>query len=55
MLVLWNILKPLLNTLTTDDKYSVLNRKNLTQSIQVLLSRKQRLFLDFSPHFLNLH
>ena len=55
MLVLWKILKHFLKKLTADDKYSLLNRNNLTQPIQVLLSRKQRLFLDFSTHFLNLH
>ena len=36
------------NTLTADDKYSLLNRGNLTQHIQMHLSQKQS---DFSQFF----
>ena len=39
------------NTLSADGKYSVLDRDNLTQRTQMLLSRKQKLFLDFFLHF----
>ena len=33
--------------MTADDKYSVRNRKNLTQPIQQLLSKKQKKFSQF--------
>ena len=36
------------NTLTADDKYSLLNRDNLTQPIQIVLSQKEKTFPDFS-------
>ena len=32
------------NTLTADDKYSLLNRDNLMQAIRAELSKKQRAF-----------
>ena len=41
------ILTPFLNTLTLDDKHSLLNRDNLTQPIHIQLSQKQETF----PHF----
>ena len=45
------------NTLTPDDKYSPLNRDNLTQPIRTKLSQKQQAFsqfcLAFSPSTLN--
>ena len=45
------------NTLTADDKYSRLNRYNLTQPIRTQLSPKQkafsRFFLAFSKSTLN--
>ena len=34
-------------TMTADGKYSLLDRQNLTQRIQVLLSRKQKTFYEF--------
>ena len=46
------------NTLTADDKYSLLNRDNLTQPIRTQLSQKQKafsqFFLTFSKSALNL-
>ena len=39
------------NTLGADGKYSLLNRDNLTQSIQMQLSRKQKTFSDFVSAF----
>ena len=49
MLVLCKILGLFVNTLTDDDKYSLLYRDNLTQPIQILLSEKQNTFSqDFS-------
>ena len=38
----WKILIPFLSTLTADDKYSLLNRGNLTQPIQMHLSQKHK-------------
>ena len=35
------------NTLTADDKYSPLNRDNLTQPIRTQLSQKQQAFPQF--------
>ena len=35
------------NTLTTDDKYSLLNRDNLTQPIRTKLSQEQQAFSQF--------
>ena len=46
------------NTLTPDDKYTLLNRDNLAQPIRTSLSRKQipfyQLLLAFSKFALNL-
>ena len=46
------------NTLTADDKYSLLNRDNLTQPIRTPLSKKHKassqFFLAFSKWTLNL-
>ena len=35
------------NTLTADDKYSPLNRDNLTQPIRTQLSQKKQTFSEF--------
>ena len=42
--MLCKILGLFVNTLTDDDKYSLLYRDNLTQQIQILLSQKQKTF-----------
>ena len=39
------------NTLTVNDKHYRPNRDNLTQPIQIQLSQKQRIFLNFFRHF----
>ena len=52
MLVLCKILRLFVNTLTADDKYSLINRDNLTQPIQILLSQKQKTFSQFLSSFL---
>ena len=52
MLVLCKILRLFVNTLTDDDKYSLLYRDNLTQPIQILLSQKQKTFSQFFSAFL---
>ena len=41
-LVIWKILRLLVNTLTADDKYSLLNRDNSTEPIQMELSQKEK-------------
>ena len=52
MLVLSKILGLFVNTLTDDDKYSLLYRDNLTQQIQILLSQKQKTFSKLSSEIL---
>ena len=52
MLVVCKILRLFVNTLTADDKYSLLNRDSLTQSIQTLLSRKEKTFSQIFSSFL---
>ena len=47
MLVLCKILRLFVNTLTDDDKYSLLYRDNLMQPIQKLLSQKQKTLSEF--------
>ena len=54
-LVLGKILGVFLNTLTTDGKYPVEDWENLQLLIQMELSDKQKLFLNFLLHFWNLH
>ena len=51
MLALCKILRLLVNTLTDDDKYSLLYRDNLTQPTQILLSQKQKSFYHFFSAF----
>ena len=52
MLELCKISGVFLNTLTDDDKYSLLYNDNLTQPIQILLSQKQKTFSQFGSAFL---
>ena len=52
LLVTWKIWRLFPNTLSVDGKYSLLNRDNLTQPIQMQLSRKQKTFSDFFSAFL---
>ena len=47
LLVIWKISRLFPNTLSADGKYSLLNRDNLTQPIQMQLSRKKKNFLWF--------
>ena len=60
LLVIYKILGLLVNTLTTDDKYPLLNSGNLTKPIQMQRSKKEKncfyfFFLIFSnlDHILN--
>ena len=52
LLVICKISRLFPNTLSADGKYSLLNRDNLTQPIQMQLSRKQKTFSDFFSAFL---
>ena len=45
------IFKLFVKTLTADDKYSLRNRDNLMEAIQILLSEKQKGFSQFFSHF----
>ena len=42
------------NTLTANDKYSLLNRDKLTQPIQMLLSQKEKRFSEHTSVFFKL-
>ena len=53
LLVICKISRLFPNTLTADGKYSLLDRDNLTQRIQMELSQKQKTFPNFLPHFWN--
>ena len=54
LLVICKISRLFPNTLTADGKYSLLNRDNLTQQIQIQVSPKKKLFLIFFLQFWNL-
>ena len=46
------IVRLFVKALTADDKNYLLNRDNLTQPIQMLLSQKEKTFREFSSAFL---
>ena len=48
----YEILRPFVNGLTADDKYSSSNMKNLRQQFQTPLSHKQKTFSEFFIAFL---
>ena len=52
LLVICKISRLFPNTLRVDGKYSLLNRHNLTQTIQMRVSRKQKAFSEFFAAFL---
>ena len=52
LLVVRKVSRLFRNTLRSDGKYSLLNRNNLTQPIQMQLSRKQKTFCDCLSAFL---
>ena len=54
MLVLCKILGLFVDTLTDDDKYSLLYRDNLRQPIQILFSQKAKTFSRLSSETLKL-
>ena len=47
-----NILSLFVNTLTVNDKHFLLNRDNLTQTIQIQLSQKRKTVFEFFLAFL---
>ena len=50
--MLGKILRLFVNTLTDNDKFSLVYRDNLRKPIQILLSRKQKTFSPFFSGFL---
>ena len=49
-LVVFKVLRLFVNSLTADDRYSLVERENLTKTIQIYLSKKQKkcqVFLQF--------
>ena len=46
LLAIHNILRLFVNTLTANDNHYLLNRDNLTQTIQIQLSQKQKIFSE---------
>ena len=48
----YEIIRPFVNALTADDKYSGINMKNLRQQFQTPLSQKQKTFSGFFIAFL---
>ena len=52
LLVICKISRLFPNTLSADGKYSLFNRDNLTEPIQMQLSRKQKTFSEFFSSFL---
>ena len=53
LLVIHEILRLFVNTLTADDKDYLLNRDNLTQQIEMQLSKKEKTFSEISFAFQN--
>ena len=51
VLDLWKFFRPFLNTLTTNDKYSLNSKDKWMQTIQMLLSQKQKIFSEFLSAF----
>ena len=52
LLVIHKIIRLFVNTFTVNDKHYLLNRDNLTQTIQIQLSQKQKTFFQFFLAFL---
>ena len=46
------MLRLFVNTLTADDNYSLLNKDNFTQPIQILVSQKRKTFSELFSTFL---
>ena len=52
LLLIQKILSLFVNTLAVDEKHYLLTRENLTQTIQIQLSQKQKTFFQFFLAFL---
>ena len=52
-LVIWESLRPFLNTMSAVDKCSLPNRDNLMEPIHMQLSQKLKTFCSFILHFRN--
>ena len=50
--MIWKIVRLFVNTLTSNDKYSLYNRDHLTEPNQMLLPQKQRTFSEIFATFL---
>ena len=48
----WKFFSRFLNTLATDDKYSLISRQNWMETIQMHLCQKQKIFSQFFAAFL---
>ena len=55
VLVISEMFRVLVNTLTPDDKYSRRNMQILWQHLETSLSQKRKPFFDFLFHFWNMH
>ena len=53
LFVIHKILRLFVNTLTVDEKRYLLTRDNLTQTIEIQLSEKQKTFFNFFFFFLH--
>ena len=51
LLETWKFFRPFLNTLTADDKYSLISKDNSMDTIQMHLSQKQKIFSQFLSAF----
>ena len=51
LLETWNVLRLFVNSLTADDKYSLISKENWMQTIQRHLSQKQKIFSQFFSAF----
>ena len=51
LLETWKFFRPFFNTLTADDKYSLISKDNSMQTIQMHLSQKQNIFSQFLSEF----
>ena len=51
LLETWKFFSRFLNTLTADDKYSLISRDNWMQTIQMHLSQKQKISYEFFSAF----
>ena len=52
LLMIHKILRLFVNTLTVDEKHYLLARENLTETIQIKLSEKEKTFFQFFLAFL---